>query len=947
MLTVSLFRHDLRGIKEISSTQAVWKALVDTLVLEGTYSATVWGIDPNKKRLGRQAESKMRYYGPGIDSDTPKPSLPLRALCFRHTRRLALTTTCLLRGHTAHVAIYEESRSDFWCEARVPAALAGGAVCTTVGRSVPRECIPLILEDNHPMHMRTTLNASDIRELCTLIADRLELRPMTSFVNCIRRPYRDWLDTGVGCGNSVKPLMDNSGEICPINAGERQALRLSLKKRGVGQIVFARLVSFWIPVDSKDANLGGDTCKESNLSRYMARAQRLVIIKEISHRDVLGELQAEIHDPESSARIQRFTLPRDITRILLMGRTAVPMPNSEAKNEVPGTATSQTGAKAHQLTQYWRNALTWRLKMEQVSGITENDFGTDAAARRPITMTNLRSLGHEIPDCQHVRVDQSKPMFVLPSVVARVTPSLVGNTCNLPNSTGKEFFDLILLPSEKRSPGRKPMDALEVVFTHCETMSSFRFTVSVSNVVKAVSGLAHACLAVPASLSTERTLPASSLRELVGEWLCYSYSGRDGGLGRLAFTIPGSKPVYTYPYSGLCSAQPGHLLGSTNFSTPRQRVVNGAITISSFAHDTWQGASNEPVAETLKRNGSRAIEQRRTADAVPRPVPAQQGSVSPLAIETRNERMVFLRKLAVPPLQKSDGRSQELMISIYEAFATGEARRVVRSLTFCARDETVRPAFEASASIPWTGNSAGIEGGAVWQIATKGLRFQRLRDERGTAVGMKLDISMPHGVESSKPGKRCVIAGEETKDISCYRKSVKFAPSECTQHKVVLEGSRACITAVGNRTLASVFQRAQHSAQAVEASKIYDGWHSVTGVRLHVQCFQQQGCDAQSMDSSDWQRPAGRGGVSSLPQSASLRFLVCDPHGGQRSEIQISTDDLYRNSSLHGGILPENLLHGGRRMELAREMAYRLNLMFDPDGGYHLTLALPTTWIRT
>lgn len=956
MSTVSLFRHDLNGIKELSSSPAVWKALVDTLVLQGPHRTPQWEIDVNERKPpDRQAESEPR--GPVIECNGQKPSFDLWVLCFRHSRRLALTTTCLLRGHAAHVAMYEECRNEFWCEARVPVALAGRGVYTTVGRSVPKECIPLILDDDHPMHMRTTLNASDIRELCVFIADRLQLRSMSSSVESIRRPYRGWLDVGGGCGSSIEPSTDHVQEIWPTNPGGRQAFCLSLRKRGVGQVVFARLVSFWIPVDSRGVSLGGEACNNSDLARCMTRSRKLVIIKEISHRGALGELQVELHDPESSVRVPRFTLPRDLTHMLLTGRRAELMANSGAEHDRPVTALSESGVKTHLLTQYWRNALSWRLTMSQVAGITKNDFDTAAAAPRPITTTKLSSLGCGVGGCQHVQVDQRKPMFALPSVAVRTTPSSMEHGCNLPSSMRKEFFDLLLLPSEANLPARKTMNALEFVLTHCQAMISFRFTISISTLVKAVSGLARACLTVPASLSTERVSPASGLRKLVGEWLCFSLSGWDGALGRLTITIPGADPVHTYPYSGLCGVISGHVLGSDKLSTPRQRVEAGAnVAPTSNTRDIQQRASDDVVAEKLSRSDSRAIEQRMTSDdAVPRPVQTQLASVAALAVETRNERMVFFRKITVPPLQESGGRhgpasvvSQDLMISVYEAFATGEDGRVVRSLKFCARDETVRPALEARASIPWVGSSAGVEGGAVWQIATQSLRFQRLRSERGTVIGMKLETLVPHGVGSSKRGNRSFLkGGEEAKGATCSRKSVEFAPSECkTQHKIELEGSRACITAVGNHALTSNFQGAQQAALAAGSIKIYDDWHSVSGVRLHVQCFQQHECDTQNINGSEWQRPAGRGGVSSLPRAASLRFLVRNPRGGQQSETQISTDDIYRSSSLHGGILPDDLLNAGRRPALAREIAKKFRLVFEPDGGYHVTMPLPTVWVR-
>lgn len=950
--THRLFRHDLCGLKELTSTPAVWKALVDTLVLQGPSLAPRRRRDvlDQEKTSEEKTQARSTVCRPCDDYRIPQSTSNIWVLSFRHSTRLACVTTCLLMGRAVYVSIYEESRSDFWCEARVPIDVSAGIDHTVVGLRVPKECIPLFLDDNHPMHMRTTLNASDVRELCALIADRLILRRVA--VENKHTPYRSWLDITGACGIGTKAATnhcDKGGSIC---AGQKWAFRLSLRKRAVGQVVFARLVSFWIRAGGRRKNRSrkGSARNDPDIGKVLTKIQMIVIVKELYHRGAVGELRAEVHDPQSSVCVQRFPVPLDVTSMLLAGRSA------ELTKNVGGEHDG-----AHLLTRYWRDALSWRLTLS-IPATTETDIHSCPVTCEFIAADSATM--HGIGSGSQVHLDRRNPAIETFSVAVRVAASSLGKNLGSQNAMRREAFDLILLPLWGGFEGRTAMDAVEFVLTHCQTITSFRFVVGLSAVISAVSRLALACLAAPASLSVELSSPASGLRELVESWLVYTPPGARYTSGRLTLTLTEAMPVHAYPYSGLG----GTMSRATDFKLhhhsapppPSSDEVGDVAVLNTRISREKSSLSCNAVAEELEQAFG-WTEQGMVSDVSrPPPLRTQRGSAADLVVKTRNERLIFLRKLPVPSFRESDNKQnpaslafQEIIISVYEVFATGVDGRVKRSLTFCGRDETVRPAIEASTSVPWVGTCVGAEGGAVWRVATQGLRFQRMRDERGAVVGMKLDVSVPQRTGSSDYENITDSAyGEALNDVT-PRDSVGLMSTDMVTQRPQSGATLGGAIAIGRRAhIASSIKGAEppgfNSSKdncRAESLKIYDGWHSITGVRLHVQCFQESRVGAPNVDDPAWRRPAARGGVFSLPRAASLQFLVCDPRNGRRSETQIPTDELYRNSSQHGGILEEHLLDAGRRPTLAREITKKLRLIFDASGGYYVTWPLPLAWV--
>ncbi|CAN0143774.1 unnamed protein product [Ectocarpus sp. 12 AP-2014] len=1019
-------KHDLSALRELRTEPAVWRALVDTLVLHF----------PNNETFGRTGDGTRAA-----------------KLSFRHERRLMLDTSCLLMGLVVPVSVFEESRSDFWCEAVVPAALSslGSSGCPVVtGMRVPKECIPLILDSNHPMRMQTILNASDLRELSGLIADRLNL----SRVGSSQREQcscHSWLDDAIRGENRPDNSKDPSGMVTdPQNAARRDKgqpraeFKLSLRKRSVGQVIFSRLVSFWVPaVEKGDGdNLERDVSDVGNMDGRQKEdrllvipssssghvVQRLVVVKEFAHRGACGELRGEVYAPGAGGAAEIFVLTPELTRMLL-GDWRAELENSDRTKNVS--------------TRYWSYALTWRLRLG--FNAEANEKTGDGSGSVVNTMNTSRSHYTNRDDpLPHLTVDERKPLFSLRRIGAswEVWPADGGGDDSLEKSMA--YFDMLILAPQPETGGHPKMRAhsrtpwIEFVATHCQTMAVFKFRVPVRAFVKEFDASIAACLTTPTALSSELNLsvPNDGLRNMAGKWL--HYSPGDAKIGcrpTLALSFPGTKVVTAKSYVSLrgASHQPATRRNSHSESASRrldrhERGTDGTDIAGRQENLSLQGrvchSGEERQPESGGMHGSRGWNAR--------------GNISSLRVETRNERMIFRRRLAVPRSedvylgrenpsfagQRQEGDTREkgvdegppmvLVVSVYESFTAGSTGRIERYLKFCAQDETVRPTMETVTTIPWVGTCEGIEGGRMLRVVTQGLRCVCTRDEMGNRLGVRLVVSTEEAlgktdiytsVEDQHQRHSQPLApnlsSEETSDVD-ERSETKMAavggtlnthnndilaesgptrtrdrqlgqgPSTTTRGQtnpatvVDTNGQQDdCYTSTNcpRSTLPDLLVKEsgisqQYGEFGVDwTTKLYTGWHDITGVRLHVQCFQEGGCNRQELNGnpddaggdelteSGWQ-PAGRGGAINLPRAASLRFVVCDPSRGYRTGLQISAKDVYRNLSVDGGIVEAGLLDAGRRPALARAIAQKLRLVFQEGGGYEVVLPLPTSWNR-
>ncbi|CAM9445389.1 unnamed protein product, partial [Ectocarpus sp. 8 AP-2014] len=1019
-------KHDLSALRELRTEPAVWRALVDTLVL----------YFPNHETFGPTGDGTRAV-----------------KLCFRHERRLTLETSCLLMGRVVPVAVFEESRSDFWCEGVVPAALSslGSSGCPVVtGMRVPKECIPLILDSNHPMRMQTILNASDLRELSGLIADRLKLSRVGSSQR-EQRSCHSWLDGAIRGENRPGNSEDPSGTATDLpNAARRDKVqsraefKLSLRKRSVGQVIFSRLVSFWVPaVDKGDVdNVGRDVSDVGNMDGRQKEdrllvipstssghaVQRLVVVKEYAHRGACGELRGEVYDPGAGGAAEIFVLTPELARILL-GDWRAELENGDRTKNIS--------------TCYWSYALTWRLRLG--FNAEANEKTGDGSGSIVNTMRTSRShyTNREDP-LPHLTVDERKPLFSLRRIGAswEVWPADGGGDDSLEKRMA--YFDMLILATQPETGGHMKMRAhrrttsIEFVATHCQTMAVFRFRVPVRAFVKEFDALLAACLTAPTALSSELNLsvPNDGLRNMAGKWL--HYSPGDAKIGcrpTLALSFPGTKVVTAKSYVSLRGArhQPATCRDSHSDSASRrldrhERGTDGTDIAGRQENPSLQGrvchSGEERQPESGGRHGSRGWNAR--------------GKISTLRVETRNERMIFRRRLAVPRSedvylgrenpsfagQRQEGGTREkgvgevlpmvLAVSVYESFTAGSTGRIERYLKFCARDETVRPTMETITTIPWVGTCEGIEGGRMWRVVTQGLRCGCTRDEMGNRVGIRLVVSTEeilgktdiyNSVEDQHQRHSQPLApkrsSEEASNVD-ERSETKMAAVGGTLNThnndmpAVSGPARTCDRQLGQgpsttmrgqtnpatvvdtngqqddcytstdcprSTLPDLLGKESGISQRYgefgmdRTTKLYTGWHDITGVRLHVQCFQEGGCNRQELHGnpgnaggielteSGWQ-PTGRGGAIDLPRAASLRFVVWDPSSGYRTGLQVSVNDVYRNLSVDGGIVEAGLLDAGRRPALARAIAQKLRLVFQEGGGYEVVLPLPASWNR-
>lgn len=998
----------------------MWRALVDTLILHYPSHApqhpavdTLHAIRATSVSVGEQAGLATVTPSDGDGAKCTAIYPPMGGcgggvLSFRHPRRLTLESTCLFMGRLVPIKVFEECRSDFWCEAQLPPSLAFlGATSCPVGMRIPKEFIQLLLDDDHPMRMQTMLDAFDLRELSTLIADRLTLcRVGSTATRRGVRSYRYWLDGAIG-------EIDQSETADSIAAAETAKrdkqegapkegeFRLSLRKRGVGQVVFSRLVSLWVPggpkrrfsEDTGNATGGGahddgSGTRESSIKRpNIARiVQILVSVKEIAHRGERGELRGETHDPYFGGRPGSFVLAPELTRLLL---------------ENSSTETKTGILQRNPAEQYWRDALTWRLSATLEYHLSEPGVASSAELLRtetaagemnPSPVSRSQGAGSSFI---RVSVDEREPLFLLDRVSAQCEAPPAGpeNAEEKSSTTGKTLFDILLLPPQEASsfPGnRRSIPTIELVATHRQTMAVFRSSVPVKRFVAEFRGVLSACLAAPTALRSELDLPASAaLRDMAGTWLRYSpAASQKGRRATLTFSFPGVQPVTTEPYVGLR----GERYHRRGFGQQSEADCAGSAAQWRRRSRTHVRESVEGVAETPQKGRPQNARGRKC-----------EGETTAIRAEVtnRNERMVLRRSLAIPQLGELElqqtnrsaggehGRGLEeeeakgptskvLVLSVFEVFSTGPDGRVARHLKLCARDETVRPAVETATVISWVGTCEGVEGGELWRVITQGLGFRSIRDKRGKHVGIRLQVSPQRDIEEpdplcapqSDPGKpetRSPMADQVDGSPMPEGKGGEDAASlgdSSQQHgaQAVSPGfgeDNAATTACVDTPQADLQNSAALNSEAtpIVRTKIYNGWHRVTGIRLHVQCLQEEGCTTSEADCTANAgnvdvhekpgRPAGRGGTVSFPRASTLRFCLCDPRTGCRSEVQLSVEDALRNLSTRGGIVEAGLLDAGRRPALAKSIAQQLQLVFDAAGGYRVVLPLPPGWNRS
>ncbi|CAM9153653.1 unnamed protein product, partial [Hapterophycus canaliculatus] len=996
-------------------------------------------------------------------------------LHFRHKRRLTLETSCLLMGRVVPVSVYEECRSDFWCEAEVPAALTslGKAACPAE-MCVPKECIPLILDDNHPMRMQTILDASDLRQLSVLIADRLKLCRLGS-ARTGPRSYRYWLESTMDRGDQSGDLKASAGFLdteCHTNDQSGQEFKLSLRKRSVGQVVFSRLVSFWVPSPEDhglneangDASFARDTqdgiLGKPNRLKTSTRqiVQRLVTVKEFSHRGGCGELRGEVHDTDSGGPAESFTLAPQLTRTLLRDWRAELKRSDKKKNPS---------------LDYWRDALTWRLGIVPQAacflGSSEMKVDDRDLRRRSTRATRSSSMKRD-GAAARVAVDERTPLLRLRHIAAGLAPTSVNageRRVEMPAACNN-CFDMLILPVRPETGSvathgtLRERPAIEFLITHRRTMAVFSFIIPIKAFVRELDGFVAACLTTPTSLSLELELPSPGqvLRKLAGKWLRYSAGQKDNG-NRPVMTLSFARkrPITAEPIVGL-----------------RRTRRNDSIVRGRGARDRHVSIANQNgVCNTVDREIH--LEERNSVGGTKyeKPLGGNHGgthgsshantkhrnscrSTSTVQLEPRNERMIFRRKVVVPrrrdhlmrhenhrssgqrgPLEGKQGgvdeeASKVLSVSVYETFSAGHSGKIERDLKFLARDEAVRPVIEAVSIVPWVGTCEGVEGGTLWRVVTQGLSFEYTRDETGKRMGIRLKVSTEHEIgdpvvssngeelegqapDHRAPTRSCGEGAQEDRrskesGIGMDRatqdrdknmpKAVGFALNpgkkgnnggmQCSGGCQV-EGNALCdkhdsftpaggplgkkcdhIASAGGSgpmTLDLLEGRRRGDGEREEEDgsgenafpynrpiKIYTGWHRITGIRLHVHCFQEVYCCSKETHPDPYAtkvgsnmtyskcRPAGRGGVSSFPPSASLRFIVCNPGTACRTEVKISVEDMWKNLSTDGGIVDAELLDPGRRPALAKAIAENLRLVFEADGGYSVVLPLPASWVQ-
>lgn len=1072
-------RHDLSALRDLRDEKAVWRALMDTLVFKylpdkgASTSATTEQnvVDDVRAALISTPErerSCVASHDPAGEVLAAAYKFHAGSLHFRHARRLTLETCCSLLGHKVPVAVFEESRGDFWCEARVTNGLVSeGQADITVGRRIPKECIPWLLEENHTMHLHTVLDAPDLRELSTLIIDRLRLYRVNS-TRVRRDPGRDWLTMAL----SSTGVADRAGTMSGPGqwSQSKDEFRLSLRKRGVGQVVFSRLVSFCEEVIGRPEGSEHSCAESASISSgKKSHVQRLVIVKE----EGCGKLRVEVHDPDSGGRGEAIILTPELTTQLLKDRNEEPVSH---------------GQEASSITRYWQNSLLWRLKL------IAPGFNSPRPCNRDQLVINTASLSSSSPcpasDVSSITVDSRTPLLYLHGISVRCNKPAINEIGDSEGSLSEvnAMFNLVVLgqletDTEDICEKRDKQANIELVATHLRTMSSYSFQIPASVFAREVSDEVMACLEAPSVISTEPVHPKPlRLHDLAGKWLSLSQHGGCPSIVTLNF--PGMEPVKTSPFVTL---QASNISGGENRKfRPRKKRCPHACTKDGDAshlrrHPSPTRQCLDQVTEDIKKNSARGPDclWQELSQGIPI-LSSSEATTTTL----RNERMVFRRKLSVPTLEvpemivdkeqppissapalagekrRGTACGDVLDVSVYEVFPTGLDGRVERYLRFCARDENLRPSVEAVALVPWAGTCEGLEGGELWEVVTEGLTIQRVRDDKGRCIRIDLNVEIqgestpspwkPHldelegssGVDEEKQvcldTAREIHAGERNdhiKEINEKSAPDKLGVSPSVQRyqgdvnapdiganaQVRAEpGSLLCVYHSGDEsnvpgpnrpgvqrsattqddveretivsTKISSVDKAEKRLSSSEPStmtsdgqgdaqifeetglktvegednrrrtrllgtKIYDEWLCITGVRLHVLCFQVEtkamsfktnSTDIDgphSVDCKISQYSADRSGES-IPRSSYLRFIACDPVNGQRTRIDVSVEELHINSSVVGGMVDEDLLLVERRPALAKALACKLSLSFEVGGGYTLILPLPKEWKR-
>ena len=786
-------RHDLPSLCEPRDESAVWRALVDALVLyhlPDEETLTLESSETNAVGVMKITSTfaNARKLPCAVLHDRVGDVLACKGstasgsrieiLSFRHSRRLTLKTHCRLLGHKVPVAVFEESRGDFWCEARLTLDRKADI---TVGALISKKCISWFLEENHPMHMQTILDPSDLREISVFIADRLKLRRVGYARFGLGVP-RNWLTAALtgGVGSNNVGISKRNEAACGESHYTQSGggFRLSLRKRGVGQVVFSRWVSFRVQgsghharkehhraggIDDRRYHGKGSPRKNVVLSRQAFLAQRVVTVKEIAHRGERGELRVEAYDPDFGGCGEPFTLTTELTAALVAGR----------KEDI-----FSHGHEGYSPARYWRDALLWRFKlMFPGPGWPLTDVETLADGRNQL-MPTADSVSYSslksAPSVNNIDVDLRSPLLSLRGVSVRLEGLASDRSEKFCGASleGNAVFDVVVLGKPgiylpDKCKEREAGAEIELVVTHLQTMSCYSFQIPASVFVEEVLDGVMACLTTPTSLSTELAQPiALDLQILARKWLSFS---QDGGRGiTVTLRFPGMESVTTSPYVALRSLKSSqdNEAGSRN----RCKYSKHAFVAEGRGIAVKRG-SFTPMKKCMSRDSERVEVKNASAPGSdgsrqyqhPMNLKWKNDNVATLKPNPRNERMIFRHQLQIIALNISDKKVREgqprvrnalavsgkenretvrveLVISVYEVFLTGQGGRVERQLRFCARDEKVRPAIETSAMVPRNGTCEVIERGDIRRLVTDGLEIRRVLDERGRCVRMQLNV---------------------------------------------------------------------------------------------------------------------------------------------------------------------------------------------------------------
>lgn len=595
-----------------------------------------------------------------------------------------------------------------------------------------------------------------------------------------------------------------------------------------------------------------------------------------------------------------------------------------------------------------------------------------------------------------VSVDPREAMFVLRgiSVSGEVERQRATQERGSPRFTKRHCFDLLLLPGWAPSALCKGTIAeLELVMIHRSTLTAFSCSLHASALANALLDNVYACLVTPTSLSADLEQSSSShLREIIGRWLHYRTTYAETQQVELRIGIPGSPPVQMAPFVGHrrgLSTEKGHTRREMREDSDKVLSNSRALDYAPRLEDPHRDclpngdASDSGRQETHDKHGDRSgggdrceRSQKGTGE---RPGRRISNTTTLLQAGKRNERFVFRRIIPVPVRELSAGdRPNEeikeeghrrrkryqgssirypMVVCVYEAFFTSPTTgRILRELRIHAREEgmTRYRAREASTRLPWHESCAGIEGGRLCRLVQEGSSLTITRREGDSVEHVTLQVSVP-----SLPSEYRRIR-DDPQSFANVRKAQRTVDRNKLKdtHGIPTAALRGrdepMQTHTGNRGVGILLTRPTKSKESCLTEKVYEGWHSITGMRLHVLCYQEtplsSGEDESEAGGGRCRRraqPAGRGGARALPRGATLRILLCDPQSGVRHEVRLCADKLREDSLLEtGGIIDNALLDPGRRPTLAKAIVRYLRLVFDEDGQYNVILATPAEWAR-